>query len=655
MIELSNGRLLLAVGRKSGASDFAVGTIIGMFSRDGGASWDDQPHEIQAAFEDVGDVMSISLCRSPRGIHLFFLARGPDAQRDTRIYQLLSSDEGKAWSQPPQRVSQRGGYHIVNNARVIRTRTGRMIVPVAFTDDIKRRYDAMSVFVLCSDDDGQTWKSSNEIALKGEPLMEPGVAECGDASLYMTIRTKLGVLYESRSLDGGMTWADPSPTKLPSPAAPSTVFRDPRSGSLWMFWINRAKGDWKQRTPLSLAVSRDHGQTWGTPRDIENDPRRSFGYVSVDVIAGDRVLLTYYDWHDQGQPSFAGTSLRQRTILLSWFDEQPTPPNFRAADQPVLREDAHVVSANSGLLIDRDRWRLWYTCGTLGPKGETLGISSAESNDRGQTWRPLNEGKTVIDDAYHASVHRDGGGRIVLYAWRRGDQVDRGLYRYVSSDDGKTFELDSAKPLIEFWHNASAAKADGRVSNDAFDLLRTDRGTWDYFAAVIEKATDPRTIYPKDNAAGYLRLIGHATAGAGGTSFSAVNVVLRPDYAADDPYDTQFYGMQVFRRRKFWLGLLFIFRADSQVIYPEWAWSHDGQSWNRTGVASMALGDEGRFDSRMILFGALAESGEELVWLYSGSNWRHNAFRAGEVSTCIGRATLSLRELDAWLDTLPQP
>src|SRR5438105_1713316 len=118
VIELTDGRLLLAVGRKTGSDDFARGTIIGLVSHDGGMSWDDRPRAIQSAFDDVGDVMSVSLCRSPRGIHLFFLARGPDPHRDTRVYHVLSGDEGATWAKPT-RVSQRSGYHIVNNARVI--------------------------------------------------------------------------------------------------------------------------------------------------------------------------------------------------------------------------------------------------------------------------------------------------------------------------------------------------------------------------------------------------------------------------------------------------------------------------------------------------------------------------------------------------------
>ena len=651
VIELADGRLLLAVGRKTGSDDFARGAIIGLFSCDAGLTWDDQPHDIQGAFDDVGDVYSVSLCRSPRGIHLFFLARGPQPHRDTRVYQIISADEGASWGKP-QRVSQRDGYHIVNNARVIRMSAGRLIVPVAFTDELPAHHDLQRAFVLYSDDDGVTWKQSNELSPgEGQPLMEPGVAECAGGSLYMTLRTKLGVLYEARSRDGGATWTDLRPTKLPSPVAPSTVFRDPTSNDLWMFWINRPKGTWKQRTPLSLAVSHDHGRTWEKPRDVENDPAHSYGYVSVDVLARDRVVLTYYDWRDQGQAGFVNTSLRERIIPLAWFHEQPVPPVFRKDAEPVLKQDGKIVSANSGLLADRERWRLWYTAGTLGPSGEQLNICYAESRDRGATWLMPNESKPVIENAYHASAHRDGE-RIMLYAWHAGEQS--GLYRHVSDDEGKTFVADPNRPLIAAWWTKAAPTADGRISNDAFDLVRNERGTWQYFAAVMEKATDPRTIIKQDNAAGYVRLIGRATS-ADGVEFSALDVVLRPDYAGGDPPDTQFYGLQVFRRRGFYLGLLHTFHAASQIIQPEWAWSHDGQSWNRTRVPCIALGDEGAFDSRMIVFGSVAVSGDELIWLYAGSDTRHNAFKAGQVTSAVGRAALPLSELDHWLDALPQP
>jgi sialidase-1 len=150
--------------------------------------------------------------------------------------------------------------------------------------------------------------------------MEPGVAECADGSIYMTIRTKHGCLYESRSRDGGQTWQAATAKAFVSPSAPSTVTRDPGSADLWLIWCNNpagAKAGWADRNPQALVVSRDGGRTWGAPRLLENDDQRGFGYFSVDVVDA-TVHLTYYDW-SKGQPNFYLTDLRQRCLPLAWM------------------------------------------------------------------------------------------------------------------------------------------------------------------------------------------------------------------------------------------------------------------------------------------------------------------------------------------------
>jgi hypothetical protein len=662
VVVLKDGRLLLAVARKNGASDFAVGELIGMSSLDGGLTWDDRPHVIDSPSDDVVDLMSVSFCRSPRGLHLFFLGRGKDAKRDTRIYQMISTDEGATWSKR-ERINGEG-YHIVNNARVIRTSKGRMIIPSAHTDGpIDKEFDRQHVFCTYSDDDGKTWQRSNLLALKDQPLMEPGVAECVDGSLYMTIRTKLGTLYEARSSDGGATWADLKSSGLPAPAAPSTVVRDPKSSDLWMFWCPNSKGDWKGRTPQVFARSKDNGRTWSEPKPIENDPKHSYGYISVTFIPG-HALLTYYDWADNAQPAFRQTNLRERMIPLAWFNDDISPPVFSNSREPVLKKDrddeGKVISVNSGVLAERDRWRMWYTSGALGPKGEQSKVCFAESSDQGRTWtKPATNVVFPIGNdqanCYHTSAHRFGES-IVCYVWHRIGPKG-GLLRYVSDDNGQTFRNDPENAYL-FGHHAS--KPENQVtdadhfSNDAFDMLQNPEGGFEYYAAVLEKATDPRTIIKHDNAAGWLRYIGRSTS-RDGISFAPIEMIIRPDFDFGDPYDTQFYGLQVFRYRRFYLGLLFTYHASAQTIQPEWAWSHNGLNWSRTRTPCISLGDEGTFDSRMILFGSVVALKDELVWIYSGYDWRHNAFKNGEVSASIGRATLARRELDAWLDTLPQP
>jgi hypothetical protein len=673
VIELTDKRLLLCVARKEGAGDFASGTLIGLFSSDAGLTWDDAPHIIRKPWDDVVDVMSVSFARSKRGLHLFFLGRGKNATRDTRVYQMISTDEGKTWGEPI-RISTRSGYHVVNNARALRTDKGRLILPAAWVPgDIGKMFQRQQIFCYFSDDDGVTWRTSNDIVLQGKPLMEPGVAPCADGSIYMTIRTALGHLYEARSRDAGETWADFRATALPAPAAPSTVVREPGGDALWMLWCDNARGNWKGRNRIVFAASHDNGHTWSTPpRFVEEDPRGSFGYTSVTFV-NNHALLTYYDWRDHGQPSFQETHLRERLIPLAWFRGQPTPPVFRTGSEPVLKADQpwenKIVSMNSGLLVDKTRWRLWYTSGGLGPSGEQLQVCYAESKDAGRAWNkpvspnaPQPNTNVVLPPAnqkanfYHPSVHRENG-RIVMFVWRNAGHGESGLWRFVSTDDGRTFAPLPNRPLMAAWSARPPSKAfagAGRESNDAFDMVQNPDGSYTYFAACIRKATDPRQIIKHDNIAGWIRLIGRATS-RDGIACSPTEIIIEPDYDHGDPWDQQFYGMQVFHYRDFWLGLLHTYHVESQTIEPEWAWSHNGINWTRTRTPCIPLGDEGNFDSRMILFGSIALTDDQVIWLYSGYNWRHNAFKKGAVASAIGRAVLPRKELDKWLDGLASP
>ena len=110
------------------------------------------------------------------------------------------------------------------------------------------------------------------------------------------------------------------------------------------------------------------------------------------------------------------------------------------------------------------------------------------------------------------------------------------MWRYVSNDDGRTFARSPERPVMASWSARAATKAaagEGRESNDAFDVMRNEDGTYEYYAATVEKAGDPRQVIKHDNAAGWVREIGHATS-RNGIDWSAVKVVIEPDFANGD-------------------------------------------------------------------------------------------------------------------------
>ena len=152
---------------------------------------------------------------------------------------------------------------------------------------------------------------------------------------------------------------------------------------------------------------------------------------------------------------------------------------------------------------------------------------------------------------------------------------------------------------------------------------------------------------PKPDAPGNaLRVIGRTSSDIDGVTFAPPELVIEPDPQLGDSTRTRFDGITAFRYRDFYLGLVHTSHADARAIQPEWAWSHDGQSWARARTPCISLGDEGSFDCRIIRGGAVTMTDDELVWLYTGSDTR---------GASVGRAALAKADLDAWLDTLPQP
>lgn len=337
LVELKDGRLLFAWSRKVGGEDTSEGCIVGLISNDNGATWPGEPKVIRPVWDGVADVMSVSFCRSSRGLHLFFLARlanppsGNFYSGCNRVFQIISTDEGQTWSAPTA-VSTRFAYTILNNARALRISTGRMILPVASVPgSIFDFYNEQRVYCLISDDEGQSWRESNELAIIGTGLMEPGVAESGDGSLYMSIRTKTGYLYEAKSYDGGAYWSAPQPSSIASAEAPSTVVRAPHTGEFWLLWCHTPyTGKWFERHHIGLTISRDSGATWSEPVTLEYHPDHSFGYISA-LFHHESLLITYYDWPlDRTKPNgglFHHTSIRLRNIPLKEIEREMGSPS----------------------------------------------------------------------------------------------------------------------------------------------------------------------------------------------------------------------------------------------------------------------------------------------------------------------------------------
>lgn len=307
-VRLSDGRIMLIYTHFTGGrSDHATAYLAARFSSDGGRNWTDEDVKVVSNHADM-NIMSVSLLRLRDGrIALFYLVK--NSLHDCRPVMRTSSDEGETWSEPAGIIpGQDVGYYVMNNDRVVQLESGRLVAPVARHHGPSwekwTAYGRVSCYL--SDDGGRSWRRSKTV-LTGKKeegtrvmLQEPGVVELDDGTLMMFSRTNAGRQYVSYSEDGGETWSAVRASDIVSPRSPASIERIPSTGDLLMVWNNHEsvpaslKG---KRTPLTVAISRDEGKSWGNARTLYDDPKGWYCYTAIH-FADERVLLAHCAGHE---------------------------------------------------------------------------------------------------------------------------------------------------------------------------------------------------------------------------------------------------------------------------------------------------------------------------------------------------------------------
>lgn len=297
-LKLKNGRLLFVYSHYTGnsSSDHANAYLASRYSEDGGKSWSNKDEKVIDQ-EGQMNIMSVSLLRLKNGrIALFYLRK--NSLEDCMPVVRFSNDEGKSWSQPINCITDRKGYFVLNNDRVIQLKSGRLLMPLALHQEFGtgKWHNEGSIFCYFSDDNGISWQVGAQIPnLANLITQEPGVVELLDGRVWMFIRTASGTQYQSFSSDKGNTWSPIEPTIFHSPLSPASIKRIPVSNELIIVWNNNdgklqnLKG---KRTPLTIAVSKDDGKTWQCFNNIESDPDGWYCYIAIEFIEN-QVLLAY--------------------------------------------------------------------------------------------------------------------------------------------------------------------------------------------------------------------------------------------------------------------------------------------------------------------------------------------------------------------------
>jgi sialidase-1 len=339
-IELRDGRQLLVYMEFSGdGSDWAPTRLSAKESADGGLTWERHRLVTTTAPGDV-NVYCPNLIRTLDGeILLIFMRQHTAEPRTLTLHSWKSSDEGESFTEYCEFMAH--SDLVLCNAVVRRLDTGRLVLPVNPQVDAPPGPWGLTyaAAVVYSDDDGLTWQeAANRVHLPLRGAMEPHVEQTRDGRVLMVMRNQLGALFISESADDGITWSLPQTTGLRSPESCPLLARIPDTGDLLMIWNNSPydpgfASHFGKRSPLTAAVSRDEGRTWGYIRDIENDPSRAFSNPGVRFTSDGKALLNYWtceylpDWRMQDI-----IDCRVAVVDTEWFyegDDTPIPFDSR--------------------------------------------------------------------------------------------------------------------------------------------------------------------------------------------------------------------------------------------------------------------------------------------------------------------------------------
>lgn len=330
-MKLPSGEIIYIYSKFKGDSgaDHATSDLAILRSTDGGNTFGDEQIVTTCEKENGVNVMSLSLVEMNNGdVGLFYLVR--TTYTLLQMFLRRSNDGGRTWS---ERVlcTPHEGFFVVNNDRVTKLASGRIIIPAArhatgwrdAADSGNRFFDSRSeVVFFYSDDDGCTWKRSADKcsipyhSYNGAGLQEPGLIELADGILWAWARTDLGRQYEMFSLDNGEHWTASQPSRFTSPNSPLSMKRD-ASGRIYAIWNPIPEYNGRDdvgyftggRTPFVIAVSDNNGKTFSEPVIFEEDDFAGFCYCAI-YFTDDKMLLSYCAGGAEERLCLAKTRLR---------------------------------------------------------------------------------------------------------------------------------------------------------------------------------------------------------------------------------------------------------------------------------------------------------------------------------------------------------
>ena len=246
--------------------------------------------------------------QAPDGlVWLFYVNRLGETWCTSRVKAKVSKDGAETWSDSfmltwEEGTMVRGQPIVLNN--------GDYLLPLYKEMGGDREFTSpeTSCFFLRYTPSTKTWTESSRIhSAKGNEQAQ--VVQLTDDHLFCFTRrsggyepTTDGWMIRSDSFDGGKTWSEGVNTDIPNCNAAVELIKLANGDLLLVYNDNM-----NDRTPLTVAVSKDGGETWPFKRDIAGGDN-SFAYPYAVQGKDGKIHLVY-------------TTNGRTTIMLAVFDE----------------------------------------------------------------------------------------------------------------------------------------------------------------------------------------------------------------------------------------------------------------------------------------------------------------------------------------------
>ena len=204
-----------------------------------------------------------------------------------KFYCRASADQGATWSDP---VHYPELDLLLGKNKPLLLPSGEMLIPVDHELD---KTSSILRFTPATDQ----WRLGETICLpNGARCLQPALVPISDNRLLAFLRSDTPRIWKTISSDGGRSWGNPQETDLRHNDSGVDVVRL-QSGRILLVFNDVA--DREIRTPLSMAVSEDEGETWSTPVVLD-DADGDFSYPAV-IQSGDGTIHVAYTYF-QGNP-----------------------------------------------------------------------------------------------------------------------------------------------------------------------------------------------------------------------------------------------------------------------------------------------------------------------------------------------------------------